>query len=170
MSAVAPLHLPERVTHQAGDIEQIIGAPDRGLVRLRVAVLLEDVEHTLRNRQIARRQQDQAAIVRALEHLELGECGDAIDSGAGARVRGKQDPGVEANGYAVGHGLRPKPEPQRKSAKAAKKMELKLYQLSFAPVSLLARTPPAESAGDSITFRSLLRPLRPLRLCVEVRF
>ena len=58
----------------------------------------------LTDAEIARREQDEDAVVEAVEHVELPVRGHVVDAGVRARVRGEDDALVDADREAIGHG------------------------------------------------------------------
>jgi hypothetical protein len=91
----------------AGGIEHAGDVPDgQDLAGLLVADVLglQDFTHRLRDRQIARRQQHHEAVARLLVDHHLAERADLVQSGIGAGVGQKHEPGVEFDGDAIGHG------------------------------------------------------------------
>ena len=67
-------------------------------------VALDAIEHLVRRRQVAGRLQHEQAVGRRPQHVQLAVGADVVDAGVGARVRQEQQPLVESQGKAIGHG------------------------------------------------------------------
>jgi len=91
----------------AGRIEHALGVPDRdGFARITVLdlLVLQDLAHGLRDRQIARRQQHHEAVARLFIDHHLAERADLVQTGVGAGIGQENQSGVEFDGDAVRHG------------------------------------------------------------------
>jgi hypothetical protein len=85
--AIAVVHMAHGRAQHAGGIEHAGDVPDgQDLAGLLVADVLglQDFTHRLRDRQIARRQQDHEAVARLLVDHHLAERADLVQSGIGA--------------------------------------------------------------------------------------
>jgi hypothetical protein len=103
VSLVATLDVSHGVRNETGHVEHRTSGPQVGRPLLRISPLPEHVDDRLRSRKVSGAEQDEHAIARSLEDRHLGERGEVVDRGMGARVRREDDSVVEKNADTISH-------------------------------------------------------------------
>jgi EAL domain-containing protein (putative c-di-GMP-specific phosphodiesterase class I) len=100
---IARMHLAQRIAHDACGVEHIVRPKDLGRCVGVLEILVEQVDDRLGDGQVARRQEHQHALVRALEGRHLAERVDLIDTGVSPGIGQQHQPGIDQQADTVGH-------------------------------------------------------------------
>jgi hypothetical protein len=103
---VALVDVAQGIAHDARGAEHVGGAEDGRGLRGILGRLAKQIDHRLGDREIARRQQHQRAVVQPLERRHLAERIDLIDAGVGPRIGQHHETGVDQQADAVSHGAK----------------------------------------------------------------